>query len=254
MSTSTRTNCRPLLAFRGGASYVDEEVLIRLVRPDLDAGTAMSPTVLSRLLVSRRRAASMAVVLSLLASGCTSRHVEPAVVFEPKEVAGAAFNDYDTNKDGYLDVRELDRAPGLKSCLKELDKDKDGRLSRAELEECLTAIQEVHLGTFPVTCKVTLNGTPLAGAEVVVEPEPFMASHIKRAKGTTDEQGKTVLRLEDAVEAGCQPGFYRVQISMPEGGAALPARYNSQTQLGLGVGPGLGGRGSGIYLFALTTP
>ena len=175
---------------------------------------------------------------------------------DAKEASARAMAEYDSNRDGYLDVTELERCPGLKSVLAPFDRDKDGRLSQAEIEEGLTSIQDGQVVLAEVTCKVTLDGKPLAGASVVVEPESFLQSYIKPAKGTTNEQGRASMQIDGAARPGCHIGLYRVRISKvgDEGRDIVPARYNSQTILGLGAGSRVGPRGSGVYSFSLTAP
>src|SRR4051812_42823282 len=112
-------------------------------------------------------------VLALLplAVGCSKQVDIPPL--DPKEVAGKALAQYDLNKDGYLDAKELERCPGLKTALPRFDKDKDGRFSRAELEEYFQLWVESKTGLQQVLCRVTLDDRPLAGATVVLEPEAF---------------------------------------------------------------------------------
>jgi len=188
------------------------------------------------------------LLLLLLGWGCTRKLETPQ--FDAQAISARAMTDYDLNKDGFLDAKELERCPGLKSCLKRLDRDGDGRLSRAELEEGLAAYGESRLALVEVMCKVTLGGQPLAGASVVLEPESFMGESIKPARGTTNEQGQARMQADDAPQPGCHLGIYRVRISKIDnnGPDTVPARYNTQTQLGIEVGPGT----KAPYVFRLT--
>jgi hypothetical protein len=162
------------------------------------------------------------------------------------------MSEFDANHDGFLDSKELVRCPGLKSVLAKWDKNKDGRLSAEEIEEGLAFLQEVNAGLMNVVCKVTLNDVPLEGATITLEPESFLSTHIKPAKGTTSERGDANVQVEGAQYPGCNPGLYRVRISKEGSGGKdlLPSRYNTETQLGMSVGSGE--RGS--YTFRLTTP
>ena len=44
-----------------------------------------------------------------------------------------AMEMYDTNKDGFLDAKELEQVPGLKAALKQVDTDHDGKVSQQEI-------------------------------------------------------------------------------------------------------------------------
>src|SRR5712671_1142505 len=173
------------------------------------------------------------LLLSLPGGGCARTAFE-APRLDVKEIAGRALAEYDTNHDGYLDARELKQCPGLEKCLARFDLDKDKRLSREELEQGLTEYVESQVGLMAVVCKVMLNDEPLAGAVVVLEPEAFMGDSSKPARATTDEKGVARPRVEGAPGPGCHLGIYRVRITKADAGGRelLPARYNTQTQLG----------------------
>jgi hypothetical protein len=193
------------------------------------------------------------LVLLVPVAGC-SRSVGETTDIDVKRAAAKAMAEYDVNGDGHLDAKELERCPGLKSALPRFDRDCDGRLSRAEIEEGLAAIQQNQFGLTEVMCRFTLNRQPLAGANVVLEPESFLQPYIKPARGTTDEKGRVVLQIEGESNSGCNVGLYRVRVSKKEGRELVPARYNTQTELGLGVGSGLGPRGTDTYSFHLASP
>jgi hypothetical protein len=171
----------------------------------------------------------------ILFLGCTdSRRIE-APSLDPEAAATRAMDDYDKNKDGFLDAQELVSCPSLKSALKRLDKNGDGRLSQDEIIAKLKEFQASRVGLYVTTAKVQMDGKPLANATVEMEPEPFMGPSAKAAQGTTDENGRTTPRTSGADLPGCQFGFYRVRISKKDGAGKelIPARY--QISLGADV-------------------
>ena len=173
----------------------------------------------------------------LLFVGC-SRAVKTSSL-DSGSASAQAMTTYDTNKDGFLDAQELEQCPGLKSCLKEWDQNKDGKLSKDEIETALSAYAKSGIGLITVPCRVTIDGQPLVGASVVLEPEPFLGTTVKSARGTTDEHGKTQLEAEGAALPGCHLGVYRVRISKTVGGQeTIHDRYNKQSRLGVEIGPG----------------
>ena len=74
---------------------------------------------------------------------------------------------YDTNHDGFLDAKELEKAPGLKAALKEVDADHDGKISQQEIADRIKYWADSRAGRIPMTCLVTRNGKALVGAKVV---------------------------------------------------------------------------------------
>jgi hypothetical protein len=184
------------------------------------------------------------VLLAALGAGC-SRAIKPPRL-DPRAAAAQAFADYDTNKDGFLDDGELTRCPGLRACLRRCDKDRDGKLSLAELEEGLESYSKSGTGLLEVVCTVRLDSSPLPGAEVLFEPEPFLGPGIKPARRTTDDRGQARLKVEGAPASGCHLGIYRVRITK-EG--QVPARYNTPSQLGVEVAPD----STGVFTFRLTS-
>src|SRR5207245_2875774 len=71
-----------------------------------------------------------------LAAGCTpanKRRVD-APSFSPSAAAKKAMEEYDTNKDGFLDAAELEKCPPLKAALEKIDTNKDGKLTADEIE------------------------------------------------------------------------------------------------------------------------
>jgi len=176
-----------------------------------------------------------------LAVGCSegagSRVPTPSL--SSTGAAKEALAEYDTNRDGYLDAKELEQCPSLKKALKSMDTDKDGRLSGSEIAERLTLHQESGVGLISATCQVRLDGRPLPGATVTFVPEKFLGTAIKPASGVSDASGFVLLQAEEAAGPGVQPGFYRVQVSKKnaKGEETIPAKYNTKTILGEEVSP-----------------
>jgi hypothetical protein len=185
----------------------------------------------------------LVLVLISSAAGCGSRRIAiPSL--DPSAMTSRALTDYDTNRDGFLDAKELERCPGLKSALPGIDKNKDGRLSREELLAYFTSLAEIRAGLQRTTCRVLLDGEPLSGATVTAEPEAFMGGAAKPAQGVTDNTGQAELTVEGGVLPGCNLGIYRLRISKtdPQGQETLPPQYNKQTQLGLEVSQNVRGQ------------
>jgi hypothetical protein len=180
------------------------------------------------------------LVALLLPAGCSdpNRGRVPVPNISPAGAAAAALAEYDRNKDGYLDPKELESCPALQGAVKAIDKDGDGRLSADEIADRLTAILESKVGRLTFSCEVTLNGAPLTEATVTFVPEKFLGSVVSPASGVTDNTGMVAPAVEGAAPAGMQPGYYRVTISKKDsqGRETIPARYNTQTILG-GGGP-----------------
>jgi EF hand len=184
-----------------------------------------------------RRVLFLMSVAGLL--GCVKSDALTMPTYTPKKAAETAMADYDTNRDGFLDAKELERCPALKHSLDVIDKNGDHKLSLEELEARIQDYQESQVALKAVGCHVTLDGKPLVGATVTYIPEKFMGSSTRSATGVSDERGAVALITEGEQLSGVQPGFYRVQISKKNasGQETIPARYNQDTTLGLEVSP-----------------
>jgi hypothetical protein len=143
--------------------------------------------------------------------------------------------EYDTNHDGFLDEKELDRCPALKIGLDSVDR----RVRAEEIAARIQVYRDSQVALKAFTCRVTLDGKPLQGARVTYVPEKFMGSSIKPASGVTDERGTVLLMVEGEKLGGVPPGLYRVQISKKNanGEEMIPPRYNHETTLGAEVYP-----------------
>jgi hypothetical protein len=156
---------------------------------------------------------------------------------------------YDANKDGFLDAKELEKVPGLKAALHEVDRDKDGKISAAEISARIKSWADSKLGRMGVSCIVTHNGKSLVGATVKFVPEKFLGDQLKTAEGTTDTYG--MARMSSAAgQRGICPGFYRVEIT--KNGESIPAKYNTETRLGQEVADDAAGLNNGVTKIDLT--
>jgi hypothetical protein len=178
------------------------------------------------------------VLLSLL-SGCGASDTLTMPTYSPDQAAQQAMAEYDTNHDGFLDAKELERCPALKHSLDAIDKNGDHRLSAEEIAARIQVFQESQVALKAVGCHVTLDGKPLQGAAVTYVPEKFMGTSLRSASGVSDERGAVALITEGEKLPGLQPGFYRVRVSKMNAGGqeTIPARYNQDTTLGQEVSP-----------------
>ena len=174
-----------------------------------------------------------------LLSGCGGSDTLVVPTYSPQRMRKDALAEYDTNHDGYLDAKELERCPSLKASLASIDQDGDHRLSADELTERIRIYTEAQVAMKRINCRVLLDGHPLQGATVTYVPEKFMGSAIRPASGVSDKTGEVTPKVEGQKLPGVQPGFYRVQVSKKSGSGqeTIAARYNENTTLGTEVSP-----------------
>jgi hypothetical protein len=145
--------------------------------------------------------------------------------------AGAeAIKQFDANNDGKLNGAELDRCPGLKTAIDQIDPSGNGEITAEMIAARIKAWQDSKVGRMSLGCVVLRNGKPLAGAEVKFVPEKFLGPNLKTAAGETDKNGVAMIALPDDPPPGLAPGFYRVEIT--KAGETIPAKYNTDTILG----------------------
>lgn len=181
-----------------------------------------------------RLSAKLSVVLLAVVMGCDGLPT-PAEPANPEQAAAGAISAYDTNNNSTLETNEIAKSPALLSAMDKYDADKDGSLSKQEIQ---TRVQYYNdrLGSLTnFYAMVTLDGNPLAGAEVKLIPEPWLGSQAKAVTGTTDDKGMVVFRMENADEAGLYAGVYKLEVT--DQGSSVPARYNTATELGQEVSP-----------------
>jgi hypothetical protein len=179
-----------------------------------------------------------ALIFSMIyLAGCTEDIGVDSIRYRPAKMAAVALEKCDTNKNGSIDGAELEAAPGLKAALPLADTNRDQALSLAEIEARLQTFAGNSL-VYPLNVQVHWQGVPLPQAEVKIVPESFLADTLKHASATTDANGACAPRNPELPIPAVYPGLYRVEISRKDaaGQESLPAKFNTQTTLGVDVG------------------
>lgn len=184
------------------------------------------------------------VSLMLGCGGGPSAPVVPKI--DAAASATAAMDEYDTNKDGFIDHAELKSAPSLKDAEKMIDSNSDGKLSRDEIEQRLNKYSAQGMALMSFSCSVTMNGAKKAEIEVEMVPEKFMMGIIKVGKGKTDANGMVSFKQEDQEFEGVAPGFYKIKL-IKDGSLSLPARFNENTAFGKEIALDRMGRGGDSF-------
>jgi hypothetical protein len=179
-----------------------------------------------------------AVALAALVAGCSGQasRLQPDAV--APEAAQKAMELYDANGDGFLDAAELEKCPGLRAALKQIDTSGSGKISAAEIATRIQFWKDSGLGRTGINVMVRHHGVPLPGAKVVFVPESFLGDNLRGGEGVTNDHGLATISAAGLGAndlPGLSPGFYRVQITKE--GADIPAKYNTATTLGQEVAP-----------------
>jgi hypothetical protein len=187
-------------------------------------------------------------LLAVALGGCGG---QPSPRVLPRDIAAdagqRAMELYDANKDGFLDHGELEKVPGLKAALKQVDTNGEGKITADKINARIASWKESMDGRRQITCRVRNRGKPLVGATVTFVPETFLGENLKSASGTTDAHGRCGLReIGEQGPPGVSPGFYRVQIT--KSGEDIPAKYNSETTIGQEVARDAAGNEGAIPL------
>jgi hypothetical protein len=171
--------------------------------------------------------------------GCTSgpgRLSSPDV--NAGQAAAAAVEEFDSNGDGLLQPEEIKSCPALVDALGVYDADHDGDLTVEEIKVGINHWAASRTGAMMLPFRVSLDGRPLADAEVKLVPVSFLADSIKPNVGKADASGSGMLGLapEDRPSNApptplATPGLYRVEITDPSG--KVPAQYNTESTLGI---------------------
>jgi beta-lactamase regulating signal transducer with metallopeptidase domain len=162
------------------------------------------------------------------------RLVAPAI--DAKAAAAEAIRLFDTNNDGKISGAELDKCPGLKAAINQVDPTGKSEITAEMIAVRIKAWQDSKIARMSLACRVTHNGQPLVGAKVAFVPEKFLGPNVKTATGKTDANGYALLSIPtnptpgNFDPPGVAPGFYRVEIT--KDGEPIPAKYNTETMFG----------------------
>jgi hypothetical protein len=174
------------------------------------------------------------LITLLLVSSFGCMNSRPATVHPDQIEAAAGANaiaQNDLNKDTVLDATELEKLPGLKAAVNQVDANHDGKIVAEEIQTRIQTWRKSGVGRMTVACTVLQNQQPVANAIVKFVPEKFLGTGLPTAQGTTDAQGQATIAAPGEV-GGVSPGFYRVEITSAQ---AIPAKYNTETTLGVEI-------------------
>lgn len=161
-----------------------------------------------------------AIVLAGGLAGCSGSDVSAPVPekYPPEKAGEVALQTYDANNDGKISGAELDECLALKYSLAHLDANGDKGLSADEIGERIRALEEQSPLT-AVSVQIVSRQGPVSGATAVFELEPFMGPDLPEYTMTTDQSGGGPFKLQgtDEIVVGIPLGFYRVTISAPGG-------------------------------------
>jgi hypothetical protein len=144
------------------------------------------------------------------------------------DAAKKAIELYDVDKKGYLDAKELEKAPAIQAAFPGSSK-----VTEEDIAARLAKWKENKIGRLAFLIRVMHNGKPLPDATVTLVPESFLGSEIETAVGRTDGSGcalPSVPAHGSDHRPGVAPGFYRVEITKAD--ENIPANYNTATILG----------------------
>ena len=158
----------------------------------------------------------------------------------------AAMDEYDLNRDGFIDQSELKSAPSLKEAEKIIDTNKDGKLSQEEIEQRLNKYAGQGMALISFSCSVAIGSEKKPDIEVEMVPEKFMLDAIKPAKGKSDANGMVRFKQEGQQFEGVQPGFYKIKV-IKVGSFTFPARFNENTTIGKEIALDRMGRGGDSF-------
>ena len=193
------------------------------------------------------RSAQQKLVFALgtaLAAGCSSQpDAFEAPDVNAESAAEQALDLYDSNGDDALNRQELTRCPGMLGKMKLYDANSNGSLERDEIVQRVAELLNRGTGGTTLSAQVYLNGSPLRGATVVLEPEPYLGGEVQAAQGVTNGAGTTNLAIPPEYVPEqlrriktVHYGTFKVRITHPK--VPIPAKYNSETQLGYETEPG----------------
>ena len=130
------------------------------------------------------------IMMVVLVGGCSGgpQRVKPPRI-DTSAAATQAMELYDTNHDGKLSQEELAKCPGVLISMDGYDTNHDKLVDEEEFRDHLVHLLKNGTGATQLACNVSYQGRPLAGAKVVLEPEPYLGNEIQAAEGVTSSYG-----------------------------------------------------------------
>lgn len=183
---------------------------------------------------------SSCILLNLIVClvGCSRgpARVDPPDI-DLEAAAEQAIALYDKDQSGSLNKVELVACPGMLAQMSAYDKDSNGEITLAEINERLASLYKARVGLTALMCEIRVNGKPLSNATVTFEPEPYLGDDMKTAVGTTDSSGSAEMSIsEDELPSdlkdirAVQYGTFKVRVTHPT--VTIPSKYNTNTTLG----------------------
>jgi EF hand len=172
----------------------------------------------------------------MLAGGC-GKSADSASEWKPPEFAAAVLEKLDKNGNSLVEAAELAAAPGLKAGAKAIDTNRDGKLSKEELEARFTYYRDKSAGhVMNRELRITRNGRPLVDVEVRLVPEFFLTGVLEPATGFTDDTGSVRPSVPNEENVALMwLGYYRVEVTSSR--AKLPPQLNTASTVGVEVRP-----------------
>jgi EF hand len=185
--------------------------------------------------------ACLVSAMAIWGEGCShspSRIAAPHI--DPERTGAAVIAAYDRDGDGKLSKLELKKCPALLASLAAYDTNKDDKIDAEEIAARLKSWEATRVGITAAPLIIRLDGRPLVGATVLLEPEPFLEGTLMPASAETNASGFAGLsmaaeNLPKGVRSGVQPGLYKIRLKHPT--QRIPAKFNEETEIGLEVQP-----------------
>ncbi len=184
-----------------------------------------------------RPALITAILALIFFAGCSRLPSAPKLPsVSPKRAAAKAMSLYDANEDGKIDRSEISKSFALMWASYWMNQDKDRSLSEVEIADRIRSWQNSGTHMMPVSFTVSLDGEPLAGVTVTLEPAEFLGSAYPRVEAVTNYKGKAYFKGPDPKFPGVFVGCYNVLVSkVVDGEETLSERYTSRPVMGFEV-------------------
>lgn len=138
------------------------------------------------------------VFLSIASIGCTGRPSRVSLAkIDYANAARLAIEKFDQDGDQKLNASELESCPALLVAIQNVDTENNGSIAQDELENYLRQMQSRRVSMVRWKLRVLVDGKPLSGATVALEPAGFLMPGVLPAEGVTDESGLVSLSVAE---------------------------------------------------------